>query len=177
MVQRVGYRCFVLESAQEMGIVGYVQNEKDGSVTVFAQGQEGAVSHFLVVIGKPPRGAVKEVERVAVAPDPSLSYFEIKFGSVQEELQEGFGGMESEFRDYREDFGNYREEFRDYRKELTSFAERTDENFRIMSERYGEISAKLTVILETLIKESRETREMLNETMKMLRAAVEKLSK
>ncbi|MCD6126025.1 MAG: hypothetical protein J7J19_03340 [Thaumarchaeota archaeon] len=35
---------------------------------------------------------------------------------------------------------------------------------------------KLTVILETLMRESRETREMLNESMKLLREAVEKLS-
>jgi hypothetical protein len=35
----------------------------------------------------------------------------------------------------------------------------------------------MTAILETLIKESRETREMLNETMKMLKEALEKLGK
>jgi len=36
-------------------------------------------------------------------------------------------------------------------------------------EKYGEISEKLTTILETLTRESRETREMLNETMKLLK--------
>jgi hypothetical protein len=43
-------------------------------------------------------------------------------------------------------------------------------------ERYGEISDKLTVILETLVRESRETREMIYEMMRLLREAVEKLS-
>jgi len=198
MVQRVGYRRFALESAQETGIMGYVQNERDGSVTIFAQGQEEAMNRFLAAIKKPPRGIIKEVERATAVPDPALTYFEIKFGSVQEELQEGFGAMESEFggyreefrdyrkefgdhrqefKDYREEFTDYREEFTDYREEFGSFAKRTDENFRLMSDRYGEISEKLTVILDTLIKESKETREMLNETMKALRTAVEKLSR
>jgi len=44
-------------------------------------------------------------------------------------------------------------------------------------EKYGEISEKLTIILETLTRESKETREMLNETMKLLKEALEKLSR
>ncbi|MEM0328381.1 MAG: hypothetical protein QXN53_07400 [Thermoproteota archaeon] len=44
----------------------------------------------------------------------SLRNFRIRFGPLAEELQEGFGAMEKEFRDYRN-------EFRD-------FAKRTDEN-------------------------------------------------
>jgi hypothetical protein len=44
-------------------------------------------------------------------------------------------------------------------------------------EKYGGISEKLTTILETLTRESRETREMLNETMKLLKEALEKLSR
>ena len=43
--------------------------------------------------------------------------------------------------------------------------------------KYGEISNKLTSILETLVRQSRETREMLNETMKLIREVVEKLSR
>jgi acylphosphatase len=35
-VQRIGYRRFVLDSAQELGLSGYVKNERDGSVTIFA---------------------------------------------------------------------------------------------------------------------------------------------
>ncbi len=67
-------------------------------------------------------------------------------------------------------------EFREYREEFRDFARRTDENFKAIMVKYGEISGKLTTILETLMRESRETREMLNETMKLLREALEKLS-
>jgi 5-bromo-4-chloroindolyl phosphate hydrolysis protein len=65
--------------------------------------------------------------------------------------------------------------FRDYREEFRDFAKRTDENFKLILNKYGEISEKLT-ILETLVKESKEIREMLNETMKLLKEALEKIS-
>ena len=95
----------------------------------------------------------------------------------QDETVTEVKNLKEEFRDYREEFKDYRDEFRDYREEFRDFARRTDMNFRLISEKYGEISDKLTVILNTLIQESKETREMLNETMKTLKEALEKLEK
>jgi acylphosphatase len=205
-VQRVGYRRHVLDSAQELGLSGYVRNEKDGSVTVFVQGDDAAVEKFIEKLKTPPQPAhVKSLEVKDARPRPALKYFTIKPSPLHEELQEGFGAMQSifidywgefrgfvgefrgfvgefrdyrqEFRDYRQEFRDFREEFRDYRNEFREFARRTDDNFKAIMEKYGEISEKLTTILETLIRESRETREMLNETMKLLREALEKLSR
>jgi acylphosphatase len=205
-VQRVGYRRHVLDSAQELGLSGYVRNEKDGSVTVFVQGDDAAVEKFIEMLKTPPQPAhVKSLEVKDARPRPALKYFMIKPSPLHEELQEGFGAMQSifidywgefrgfvgefrgfvgefrdyrqEFRDYRQEFRDFREEFRDYRNEFREFARRTDDNFKAIMEKYGEISEKLTTILETLTRESRETREMLNETMKLLREALEKLSR
>jgi acylphosphatase len=191
-VQRVGYRRHVLDSAQELGLSGYVRNEKDGSVTVFVQGDDAAVEKFIEKLKTPPQPAhVKSLEVKDARPRPALKYFMIKPSPLHEELQEGFGAMQSifidywgefrgfvgEFRDYRQEFRDYRQEFRDYRNEFREFARRTDDNFKAIMEKYGEISEKLTTILETLTRESRETREMLNETMKLLREALEKLSR
>jgi acylphosphatase len=198
-VQRVGYRRHVLDSAQELGLSGYVRNEKDGSVTVFVQGDDEAVEKFIDKLKTPPQPAhVKSLEVKDARPRPALKYFTIKPSPLHEELQEGFGAMQSifidywgefrgfvgefrdyrqEFRDYRQEFRDFREEFRDYRNEFREFARRTDDNFKAIMEKYGEISEKLTTILETLTRESRETREMLNETMKLLREALEKLSR
>ena len=205
-VQRVGYRRHVLDSAQELGLSGYVRNEKDGSVTVFVQGDDAAVEKFIEMLKTPPQPAhVKSLEVKDARPRPALKYFTIKPSPLHEELQEGFGAMQSifidywgefrgfvgefrgfvgefrdyrqEFRDYRQEFRDFREEFRDYRNEFREFARRTDDNFKAIMEKYGEISEKLTTILETLTRESRETREMLNETMKLLREALEKLSR
>jgi acylphosphatase len=198
-VQRVGYRRHVLDSAQELGLSGYVRNEKDGSVTVFVQGDDAAVEKFIEKLKTPPQPAhVKSLEVKDARPRTALKYFTIKPSPLHEELQEGFGAMQSifidywgefrgfvgefrgfvgEFRDYRQEFRDYRQEFRDYRNEFREFARRTDDNFKAIMEKYGEISEKLTTILETLTRESRETREMLNETMKLLREALEKLSR
>jgi acylphosphatase len=177
-VQRVGYRRFVLDSAQELGLSGYVRNERDGSVTVFAQGEDAVVERFIETIRSPPPPAqVRSVEVRDVRPRPGLRYFSIKPSPLHEELQEGFGAMQTIFTDYWTEFRGFVGEFREYRQEFREFARRTDENFKAIMEKYGEISEKLTTILETLTKESKETREMLNETMKLLKEALEKLSR
>ena len=219
-VQRVGYRGFVLDSAQELGVAGYVRNERDGSVKVFAQGDEAVLEKFVERLKSPlPPAQVRSVDVRDAAPKPRLKYFVIKPSPLAEELQEGFGAMQSvfmdywgefrdyrnefrsfvgefrdyrnefrsfvgefrsfvgEFRDYREEFRGFVGEFRDYRGEFREFAKRTDENFRLILAKYGEISDKLTTILETLVRESRETREMLVESMRLLREVLGRFSR
>ncbi len=188
-VQRVGYRKFLLDIAQEKGLAGYARNERDGSVTVLVQGAEARVKEFLAKARKPPPPAlVREVRETVMKEKRGLVAFTIKFGSVQEELQEGFGAVQTEFRDYRE-------EFRDYRKEFRGFADRTDENFKGLGEKldgfasetsrnfsvldgkYGEISAKLTGILEALERESVESRKELTRAVDNLSKLVERYTK
>jgi acylphosphatase len=128
-VQRVGYRRFVLDSAQELGLSGYVRNEKDGSVTVFVQGDDAVVEKFIQMLKTPPQPAyVRSVEIKEVKPKPRLKHFTIKPSPLHEELQEGFGAMQSifmdywgEFRDYRQEFRDFVGEFRDYRQEFRDF--------------------------------------------------------
>ncbi len=183
-VQRVGFRRFALELAQELGLTGYVKNLPDGSVEILIQGEEDSLTRFLKLLEKPPLGKVRKIKVEEMQVDPHIKEFKIEYGELADELQEGFGAMQSvfmeywkEFKDYREEFRSFasrtdenlkglREEFSDYREEFRSFASRTDGSFREIMERYGEISRKLTVILETLIKESNETRKMINESLK-----------
>jgi acylphosphatase len=128
-VQRVGYRRFVLDSAQELGLSGYVRNEKDGSVTVFVQGDDAVVEKFIEMLKSPPQPAyVRSVDIKEVKPKPRLKYFAIKPSPLHEELQEGFGAMQSifmdywgEFRDYRQEFRGFVGEFRDFRQEFRDF--------------------------------------------------------
>jgi acylphosphatase len=182
-VQMVGYRRYVVELAQEAGLAGFVKNEKDGSVSVWAQGDDEKLTQFLGRIRNPPLPTVvKEINEVSARPLTTLKHFGIRFGSLVEELQEGLGVMQTEFRDYRQ-------EFRDYKVEFRGFAERTDENFKMLSQRYEEISEKLTKIMETLVEESKRTREMLevmrteskqligklDESLRLLREAVDRL--
>jgi acylphosphatase len=113
-VQRVGYRRFVLDSAQELGLSGYVRNEKDGSVTVFVQGDDAVVEKFIEMLKSPPQPAyVRSVDIKEVKPKPRLKYFTIKPSPLHEELQEGFGAMQSIFMDYWGEFRGFVGEFRD----------------------------------------------------------------
>jgi acylphosphatase len=150
-VQRVGYRRFVLDSAQELGLSGYVRNEKDGSVTVFVQGDDAVVEKFIEVLKTPPQPAyVRSVDIKEVKPKPWLKYFAIKPSPLHEELQEGFGAMQSifmdywgefrgfvgEFRAYRQEFRGFVGEFRDYRNEFREFR---DESLKISREILDEV--------------------------------------
>ncbi|MEM4914920.1 MAG: acylphosphatase, partial [Thermosphaera sp.] len=100
-VQRVGFRRFVQESAQDLGLSGYVKNEKDGSVTVFVQGDDEAVAKFIEIVKSPPPPAfIKTMEEKEAKPRSKMKFFEIRYGRLVDELQEGFGAMQSIFMDY-----------------------------------------------------------------------------
>jgi acylphosphatase/archaellum component FlaC len=182
-VQRVGFRRYALDLAQDLGLGGYVKNLEDGSVELLVQGQKESVERFLEALKKPPPPiSIREVIEAKLEPTPEIRAFKILYGEIEEELQEGFGAMQSilldywrEFKDFRKEFQGYREEFKDFREEFRDFSQRTDENLRLLLEKYGEISEKLTIILEALVRESKETMEQLAMAVNKLSEAVEAL--
>ena len=64
-VQGVGFREAAVREAGELGVLGWVRNEDDGTVVVQAEGPEEAVDALVEWLGEGPRGA--EVEEVEVA--------------------------------------------------------------------------------------------------------------
>ncbi|MEM2921695.1 MAG: acylphosphatase [Nitrososphaerota archaeon] len=178
-VQRVGFRRFVQELGQELGLVGYVKNERDGSVTVFVQGDEAAAARFIESMkSTQPPATVRTVEVEETKTKPRLKYFEISYGRLADELQEGFGAMQaifleywSEFRDYRSEFRDYRSEFREFVKRMDEFSERVTKVLELLTEG----TAKSREMLMIIIRDSRETREMLAETMRMLKEVASKI--
>jgi acylphosphatase len=196
-VQRVGYRRYVLDKAQELGVAGFIENLEDGSVMLFAQAEDEVLEQFLQAVRNPPPPAiVRSVDERPAKPYRKLKSFRIKYGRLADELQEGFGAMQSVFMQYWDEFRDYRREFREYREEFREFARRTDENFRQILDKYGEISAKLTEIserltrlmeafaeetkrgrenFEVLMRESAESREKLSTAIELLRLTVERL--
>ena len=54
-VQGVGFRYFVLDNAQPLGITGWVRNRWDGTVEVLAEGKKGDLETLLAAIRRGPR--------------------------------------------------------------------------------------------------------------------------
>ncbi len=156
-VQRVGYRRHVLEVAQELGLAGYVRNELDGSVIVFVQGEDGLVDSFLSRIRSPPPPAVvREIVVEEVRPRPRLKAFQIMYGRLADELQEGFGAMQAIFTDYRGEFRDFRQEFREFRQEFREFRQEfrdfRDVSLKLSGEILGEVRG-LRSDLKTMLDE------------------------
>jgi DNA ligase D-like protein (predicted 3'-phosphoesterase) len=62
-VQGVGFRYVTVERARELGVMGWVRNDEDGSVLVHAEGPDEAVDALFVWLGEgPPGAAVESVE-------------------------------------------------------------------------------------------------------------------
>ncbi|MER9454824.1 acylphosphatase [Mesorhizobium sp. M0478] len=62
-VQGVGYRMWARREAIELGLVGWVRNERDGTVTASIAGADAAVSTMIERLRQGPRGAsVSKVE-------------------------------------------------------------------------------------------------------------------
>ena len=78
-VQGVGYRYSAKIKAESMGIRGNVQNLRDGSVFVTAQGEKEAMDNFVRWCYKgPPDAIVKNVEKVKGKTD-ELSEFKVLY--------------------------------------------------------------------------------------------------
>lgn len=62
-VQGVGYRIWVRGEATELGLAGWVRNERDGSVTAWLAGDEAAVSTMIERLRKgPPDASVSRID-------------------------------------------------------------------------------------------------------------------
>ncbi|HTL95839.1 MAG TPA: acylphosphatase [Gemmatimonadaceae bacterium] len=63
-VQGVGFRWFARETAQRLGVAGWVRNCPDGSVEIAVGGDDSRVEQFAAAIARGPHHAsVSEVSR------------------------------------------------------------------------------------------------------------------
>ena len=65
-VQGVGFRYSAMLKAESLGIKGYVQNQRDGSVFVAVQGATTEVEHFVNwCYQRPPAADVSRIEKTS----------------------------------------------------------------------------------------------------------------
>ena len=88
IVQKVGYRDYVEEVARRLGIVGFVENVKDGTVRIICETHEEMVKRFIDQISI-KEGLIKvediQIKDLGIATG-EFKYFEIKYGTIAEEL-------------------------------------------------------------------------------------------
>jgi len=78
-VQGVGFRWFVEREAHTLQIAGWVRNNPDGTVEVFAQGTREQLAGLHSRLREGPRAArVDEVEVSDADPTPSMTSFQIR---------------------------------------------------------------------------------------------------
>jgi acylphosphatase len=75
-VQGVGFRYFVEQSAQALGVRGWVRNVDDGSVEVYAVGTPAQLSELAGLLWKGPRWAeVRGVEENEAVMEEHSGFF------------------------------------------------------------------------------------------------------
>jgi len=73
-VQGVGFRWFVRERADALGLAGWVKNRSDGSVELLVSGDALASEQFLAAVRRgPPHARVDAIEPIA---PPAVSHAE-----------------------------------------------------------------------------------------------------
>ena len=74
-VQGVSFRWYTQERARELGVVGWVRNEPDGSVLLHAEGEDDAVDALVTWCHDGPRTAkVRDVAVRDAAPAGATSF-------------------------------------------------------------------------------------------------------
>jgi acylphosphatase len=80
MVQGVGFRYFVIQRARAAGLAGYVENCRDGSVEVVAEGPREELERLLTTLREGPRyGIVKDVAADWREATGGFRHFDVRF--------------------------------------------------------------------------------------------------
>jgi acylphosphatase len=80
-VQGVYFRESAVETAKELGLVGWVRNDKDGCVSVVVEGEEGKLLELLNYCNEGPKMSVVDSveEKWDFVKSLSFNNFEIKY--------------------------------------------------------------------------------------------------
>lgn len=78
-VQGVGFRWFVIDTAERLGVSGWTRNLPDGRVEIVAQGESDALEQLASALGEGPRAArVDDVTSDDRPVDPSMTGFHVR---------------------------------------------------------------------------------------------------
>ena len=77
-VQGVGFRAFVEQAAERLGVSGWVRNRRDGSVEAVIAGDTSKVDEMLTLCWQGPPAAKVDGVSIEDAPMPDGNGFEVR---------------------------------------------------------------------------------------------------
>jgi acylphosphatase/gas vesicle protein len=126
-VQKVGYRDYVEEVARKLGIVGFVENVKDGTVRIVCETDEETIKKFIHEINI-KKGLIEvedvQIKSVGIATG-EFKYFEIKYGPLEEEIGERMVMavkyatiMSSDIKEMKQDIKEMKQDIKDMKQDI-----------------------------------------------------------
>jgi len=166
-VQKVGYRDHVQETARKLNIKGYVENLRDGTVKIVCETDEESLQNFIKLIKiKEDLITVENIETRKIQPATGeYEYFDIKYGSMEEEMGERMVAAFKIASTTRLDIKNMHQDMKkmhtdlkgsivsmhtDLKESIQSMHQDMNQNFKEMAIRYDAISAELLRTREEL---------------------------
>jgi len=177
-VQKAGYRDYVQEKARSLNVKGYVENLRDGSVRIVCEADENTLKDFIKLINiKQDLITVEKMETIKKQPATGeYEYFDIKHGSMEEEMGERMVAAvkiavatRQDIKDMHQDMKNMHQDLKgsiqsmhkdlkqstesmhqDLKGSIESMHQDMNLNFKEMAERYDVISAELLRTREEL---------------------------
>jgi len=198
--QKAGYRDYVQEAARGLGVKGFVENLRDGSVRIVCEAEEPIIKEFIELVDvEKDLIAVESIEVVGRGPGVGeFEYFDIKYGPLEEELGERLVAAykiavasSEEIKASRGDIGSLREEtregFKGLRGDIGSLREETKSGFKElgggieamhtdMNRNFAEMAGRYDVISDRLGEAVEAMKRELTETRGDLSRAVDRLS-
>lgn len=153
-VQKVGYRDFVQDLGRKLGVVGYVENMRDGSVQIVCEGEDAVIGKFQKAI------KVKidfiDVEDLCVVETKKATgefeYFDIRYGSTAEEIGDRMGAGIQYIAATTEEVKASRQDIRDVGEKINVLTVSTKENFNELGEKYHVISENMDAMNKNIEK-------------------------
>ncbi len=165
-VQKVGYREFVAGIAQELGLAGFVENLKDGTVRIRCKGEIVIVDKFMELINvkNPPETPLIDVKNITEKQlkeiDVAETVFEERYGDPNIELLQAvstgtryIGHLSNKIDNLGVTLGKKIDAgFNKTNERLDAGFGKMDVNFQQLSDKYGKISTTLEKIDKNIEK-------------------------
>jgi acylphosphatase/BMFP domain-containing protein YqiC len=194
-IQKTGYRDYVQEKARSLNVKGTVENLRDGSVKITCEADEETLQNFIKLIDiKQDLITVEKIETTKKQPATGeYEYFDIKYGSLEDEIGErmtaglkiavatrqDIKGMHSDLKSMHQDLKGSIQSMhsdikegidsmhQDLKGSIQSMHSDVNQNFKEMAERYDVISAEL-------LKTRKELEKAVDNLVKVIQKFLEK---